>query len=236
MLLRVLLLVQEWDSFFEAAANRPNPPSTSKEQKFSVQSTQSIDLDDGLSPLISNLALQGEDLHNCTLSNSPLISTSSASESMCDREFILCTPTANRESTYGCTASPISKTPCMSSPPRSVRVFSGDLSESSVSSTPSDFTLVFTEDAPPSEDSLTPEYFSCHNQLVFETTPVQSGRAEQLTTSFYPQTPGFETSPPKTCIPMQPTQRVSSERDILPLTPVVPSPFRTPGQTFQLTY
>lgn len=197
----------------------------------SITSTSSSE--DDLSPLRHSL-------QTCTISYSPLVAGSLESESPHDSGYLALTPTCKRQSSTSKEfSSPLPETPCMPSPPRSVRVLS-TISESSYVSTPSELHTFLPENAAPqtskSENLLTPEYLTCNNHLVFETPPVKSRPDEQLLDGlFAPQTPGFGASPPRTCVPLRPGENISVASDTLSQTPSLPSPFRTPGKNLVIS-
>jgi hypothetical protein len=228
---------QEWSDFLDAAAEGPTlSPSNEQEEHMVVEksTTSTSSSEDDLSPLRHSL-------QTCTISYSPLVAGSLETESPYDSGYLALTPTCKRQSSTFKEelSSPLPDTPCMPSPPRSVRVLS-TISESSYVSTPSELQTFLQENAAPhtpkSEDLLTPEYLTCNNHLVFETPPVKVRQDEQLHDGlFVPQTPGFGTSPPRTCVPLRPGENIPVASATLSQTPSLPSPFRTPGKNLVIS-
>jgi hypothetical protein len=213
-LLKRSVLSQDWNDFLKTAAERSPLLHVNLEQEpegspeptpvrggnFTDLSSQTDDGAISYSPLVATDLLESE-------SPSPLV----------------CTPLSRA----GCThSSPLPQTPRMLSPPRSVRVLS-TISESPLLSTPVRFLGFDTSDGnqePKPRNLLTPEG-STH--LVFETPLAQVTHHGQLNDLFFPHTPKFGVSPPRTCRPLRPGEALSTESDP---TPVLPSPFRTPGK------
>jgi hypothetical protein len=184
-----------------------------------------------LSPLVT-------DLECCEISYSPLVPSDLSdcespcgTESLCDSEPLMRTPPGRAGST---SLSPLPQTPYMLSPPRSTRVLS-TINESPSLSTPSHLVSFYRNSGYQStsspEDLWIPEHSSCQNQLVFETPSPQISHRDNLKEDIvFLQTPGFGVSPPRTCNPLRHGETVAAESDNGLPTPVMPSPFRTPGK------
>lgn len=231
-------ILQDWSSFLKAAAERSSLSHTNLVRELantgSPESTPPCgDKSTSLSPLITNLEC-------CDISYSPLITldlsdceSPCGAESLCDSESLMRTPPERAGST---SLSPLPQTPYMLSPPRSTRVLS-TINESPSLSTPSHLVSIYRnsgfQPTPSPENLWTPEQSSCQNQLVFETpSPKISHRDNLKDETVFLQTPGFGVSLPKTCNPLRHGETVAADSDNGPPTPVMPSPFRTPGILF----
>lgn len=232
------ILFQDLNTFLRAAAERSSLLLSNLDQEPSTtgnhESTPSRgDKYNSVSPLIT-------DLEFSAISCSPLVATDLFDcESPCDRESLVYTPPDWTGGTHRSTSlSPLPQTPFMLSPLRSTRALS-TISESPSLSTSSHLLSFNTNsETPRPEDLSTPEPSTCQNRLVFDTPPAHVTNEEHLNDGLYfLQTPGFGVSPPRTCHPLRPGETVSTESDNVPHTPVMPSPFRTPGKysCFSLT-
>ncbi|KAG0559977.1 hypothetical protein KC19_10G144000 [Ceratodon purpureus] len=238
-------ITKDWNNFLRAAAERSSLSHSNLDRELptagSRESTPpSVDKCTSLSPLIT-------DLECCAISYSPLVphnlldcESLCDTESLCDSDSLVRTPPDRTlGSTHRSTSlSPLPQTPYMLSPPRSIRVLS-TISESPSLSTPSHpISLYINSDyhqsTPSPEDIWTPEHSTCQNQLVFETPSPQIIHREHPNDEIaFLQTPGFGVSPPRTCDPLRHGEPVATESVNVPPTPVMPSPFRTPGILFE---
>ncbi|XP_024384013.1 uncharacterized protein [Physcomitrium patens] len=219
--------LQDWNSFFETAAKRSSASRNNLDQEpCNLRGPESTPIRG--ENCATNCSLVA-DLESGSISYSPLVATALLNcKSPCGSEPLIFTP----PDSTGCVLSSTELTPSPQTP-RLTRVLS-TVSESPSLSTPSDFVSFLSKsDAHQSlglEELLTAEYSTCRTNLVFETPLAQVIRHEQLNDCLvFPETPGFSFSPPRTCRPLRPGETASMESDPVPPTPVVPSPFRTPG-------